>query len=296
MTRPETMNLSSEDLHALSYASRRRLLSIRGDPFLFADWERVLFLHFAVPPELLRPYVQAPLELDLYRDQACVSLVALTMRQFRPCRRASVAWCFRPIASQRFLNLRTYVRCGDEPGALFLRGWLSQPFGWGLPSGLFGLPYTFAACDYQHHPEKGNCRGKVTTAAGRFAYRSAVGPYRLDQGVHESDSCSSVLPCEAGSLCEFALERYAGFFYHGNQPRIFRAWHPPWQQMPLEVKIEDRSLITKQFPWFAEAKFIGANFAPGFKRVWLGKRHDLQTVLQHKCPSNRVLSAFYEMP
>src|SRR5690242_437257 len=111
-----------------SDAGKRRLLSVKGDPFLFARWERVVFLHFALEPETLRLQMTSPFELELYNGEAVISIVVVTMRRFRPVRPASIgAWPFALISRQRFLNLRTYVRLDDEPGALFLWGWLSQP-------------------------------------------------------------------------------------------------------------------------------------------------------------------------
>src|SRR5437667_6137085 len=112
---------------AISEIARRRILSVRGDPFLFADWQQVVFIHFLISPEVLRPHVPAPFDLELYQGQACLSLVALTMRHFRPCQPGSpAAWLYRPIQRQCFLNFRTYVRWRDESGALFLWGWLSK--------------------------------------------------------------------------------------------------------------------------------------------------------------------------
>src|SRR5579862_9123423 len=69
-----------------SAAARRTLHSVPGDPFLFADWERVLFLHFTIDHDLLKPHVPAPFELELYNGQGCLSLVCVTMRKLRPYR------------------------------------------------------------------------------------------------------------------------------------------------------------------------------------------------------------------
>src|SRR5438045_9709752 len=81
----------------LSERGKERLLGGEGDPFLFADWERIVFLHFLIEPGLLLPHVPPPLELELYDGQACVSLVALTMRRFRPPRTSSFAALLRPL-------------------------------------------------------------------------------------------------------------------------------------------------------------------------------------------------------
>ena len=282
------LTLTGADGTAESHSAlaRARLLSLKDDPFLFANWERVVFLHYLIAPEVLRPPVPEPFELELHEGKACVSLVALTMRHFRPCRPCSlVAWPFRPIARQCFLNVRTYVRWGDEPGALFLQGWLSKPFGIGAPLSGLGLPCGFGSLEYGHGCEGGVLSAVVKQSGARgFAYHATIEPHAEFQ------------PCEPGSLAAFAMERYSGFFCWGNRRLIFRVWHPPWLQKPLEATVEEDSLLRGKFPWFKEAKLAGANFAPGFERVWLGRAHRLETVMARRASGRRVLSAFYEMP
>jgi len=272
---------------AISDMARRRLLSAGFDPFLFADWQGVVFIHFLINPDVLRPHVPAPFELELYQGQACISLVALTMRRFRPCGFGSLAaWLFRPVPRQCFLNLRTYVRWRDEPGAFFLWGWLSKPFGLRLPVLSLGLPYGFGSLDYDHSCQTGTLKGVVIASrgAGRFSYHAAI----------KADA--ELQACESGSLAEFALERYTGFFCRGKSPYVFRAWHPPWLQTPMNVTVEEDSLLTAKFPWFKAATLGGANFAPRFERVWLGRAHRLDKAVQADQASRRVLSAFYDMP
>jgi uncharacterized protein YqjF (DUF2071 family) len=268
-----------------SDVAKQRLLSVKGDPFVFAHWERVLFLHFVAAPELVRPHVPLPLELELHEGRACLSLAAVTMRSFRPARFGSAAWLLRPVDRQQFLNFRTYVRCRGEPGVLFLWGWLSQPFGLRLPSGLLRLPYAFAKVEYDHHYEAGLLRGVVVAAddaSRRFAYRAQIEPNAEFQ------------PCIPGSLAEFAMERCTGYFGHRNEVRRFRAWHPAWSQAPIQPVIEEDRLVSAKFPWFAEAKPAGANFALGFERVWLGGAHRVDS--SNQTLRHGVLGAFYEMP
>jgi uncharacterized protein YqjF (DUF2071 family) len=262
-------------------AARTRLLSLRGDPFLSADWERILFLHFAIEPELLRPFVFPSLKLELYDGRAYVSVVAVTMRRFRPTRLFSPGCVLRPIACQKFLNLRTYVRHRDESGALFLRGWLSKPIPLPLPT--FNLPCAFANVSYRHDFQSGFLRGEVNTKSNCFSYRATIDP----QTTFES--------CGHGSLSEFTMERYTGFFHQSNRTRIFRAWHPEWLQTSVDVSINETSLLIEKFNWFKKAKFVGANFAPGFKQVSLGGVHSLGDVRQTRKQGHGA-SAFFEMP
>ena len=61
---------------------RERLLSRRGEPLFYANWDNVLFIHYETEPDELQRGI--PYSLDLYHDRAFVSLVAFTMRGMRP--------------------------------------------------------------------------------------------------------------------------------------------------------------------------------------------------------------------
>jgi uncharacterized protein YqjF (DUF2071 family) len=43
--------------------------------FLTARWENLVMANYAVPPEVLKPYLPAGVELDLFHGEAFVSLV-----------------------------------------------------------------------------------------------------------------------------------------------------------------------------------------------------------------------------
>src|SRR5260370_20629656 len=123
----EFAQVPAADSRSESDLAKRRIEHSKGDPFLFADWEQVMFLHFVVAPEVLQPLVPAPLELDLFQGNACLTLVALTMRDFRPGPPAFPASLLRPLSQQRFPNFRPYVRLGHRPRPLFLWGWFLGP-------------------------------------------------------------------------------------------------------------------------------------------------------------------------
>jgi uncharacterized protein len=239
---------------------RERLLSLPGEPLFLAHWERALFIHFAVDAVALQRAV--PFQLDLRRGKAFVTFVAFTMRDMRPQIGGKLAaWIFKPVATHRFLNARTYVMHGGERGIYFIAEWLSNWLSVQLGPPLYGLPYRHAKLDYRHAHENNFFRGtvEVSRRGGRLAYEA-----RLTPGV-------SFAPCETDSPDEFLLERYTAYSSRGTTRRTFRVWHPPWPQTRAEVSIADDSLPAKTWPWFQTAKLIGANYSPGLRDVWMGR-------------------------
>lgn len=252
---PET-NRSSR----LSDAGKRRLLAVPGELLFLADWERLLFLHYEVDATALREEV--PFEIDLWQGRALVSLVAFTMRDLRPRRGGRIAALpFKPIATHPFLNVRTYVKHEGEPGIYFMTEWLSNRLSVLLGPLVYGLPYHFARINYRHTHEQGLLEGRVEAPGqgGKFVY---AGPLH---------SNTPFEPCPPDSLDEFLLERYTAFTACGSTRRFFRIWHPPWAQAPVAATVTRNTVLTRTWPWFEEARLVGANYSPGFRDVWMGR-------------------------
>jgi uncharacterized protein YqjF (DUF2071 family) len=244
----------------LSAEARRRMLSRRGEPLFFADWERVLMTHFEVDADALQRDV--PFELDLRAGRGFVSLVAFTMRGMRLRVGGRMAeWLLRPIATHEFLNVRTYVRHGGGTGIYFMAEWLSNRLAVQLGPPAFGLPYRHGKISYLHEWPAGNLRGRVAdTATGAALTYHATLKSPINFG-----------PCEAGSMTEWLMERYTAFTCRRNKLRFFRVWHPPWPQCEAHVAMTDVSLLKRYWPWLDCAQLIGANFSPGVHDVWMGR-------------------------
>lgn len=242
--------------------ARQRILSQCGEPLLLAAWERVLMIHFEVDAERLQ--CDVPFPLDLWNGRAFVSLVAFTMRGMRPRLGGKLAaLLFRPIATHDFLNVRTYVRHGDEYGIHFLGEWLSNRLAVRLGPTTFGLPYRYGKITCKPDWRDGNIQGRVVGVdnRARLAYHG------------ELIAPATFQPCAAGSLDEWLMERYTAFNSAAGRKRFFRVWHRPWPQCAAAVKPDETTLLTAQWPWFESARPVGANFSPGFKEVWMGRPH-----------------------
>lgn len=252
------------DPAALSIAARRRLQSVWGEPLFVADWLRVLMVHLAVDPACLQRAV--PFPLDLRDGRAYVSLVAFTLSDLRPRFGGWLAaQLFRPIATHDFLNVRTYVKVGDEPGIHFLAEWLSNRLAVGLGPRLFALPYRHGVLRYDHDWTRGSLRGCVGDISGKGALRYAA---RLT-------SVPAFAHCGADTLDAWLMERYTAFNGVQNRRRFFRVWHAPWQQCAAEVTIEDASLLWTHWPWMRQAQLVGGHFSPGATQVRMGRAHRL---------------------
>jgi uncharacterized protein len=132
---------------------------------------------------------------------------------------------------------------------------------------LYGLPYRFAKINYQHIHEENHLRGAVKASGrnGQFIYEAHLA------------SGTAFVPCQAGSMEEFLLERYTAFNWRGSARRFFRVWHPPWPQISARVSIIEDVLLKKAFPWFEKARFAGANYSPGLRDVWMGRAHSCKS-------------------
>ena len=271
----------------LSAAARKRMLGIRGEPLLYADWLRVVFLHFEVDAEALQRAV--PFELDLREGRAYLSLVAFTMRGMHPRLGGKLgALLLKPIATNNFLNVRAYVKHRGEPGIHFLAEWMDNPLSVHLGPVVFDLPYRLGRLEYCHRHEVGELRGSVSeiSSGGRILLPLLGERARVRAGVSlksanfvydaKMDAQANFAPCAADSLDEFLLERYTAFTVRNSALRIprsalFHIWHPPWPQTPVRVSLLDTSLLTETWPWFADARLVGANYSPGIRGVWMGR-------------------------
>ena len=249
----------------LSATARERMLSLPREPLFFADWLNVVMIHLEVEPRALQSVT--PFELDLWEGRAFVTLVAFSLRNMRPRFGGRVGrTLFRPLAAHEFLNVRTYVRRGEETGIHFLGEWLNSPLAVQLGPRVFSLPYHLGRINYENEPERTRWCGRVVDARteATLVYRAGS-----ETGVPNH------YPCECGALDEWLMERYSAFNCVGTRHRFFRVWHEPWPQRRVQVLLDDKSLLVERWPLFGDATIVGANYSPGVHDVWMGWPHRL---------------------
>lgn len=240
----------------LSGEAREVMLRHKGETVFLGDWTGLTFLHFEVDPDCLQEVV--PLPLDLFEGRSFVSLVAFTMRRFRPAFGGRLtSWMTAPLATQRFLNLRTYVNGSYGPGIFFMHEWLDHSLAVRLGPSTFGLPYRRGSVSYQNTQE---------VVSGTVVADGVTGVFSGVPGNEETTA-------SPGSRDEFLQERYLAYTAAGFRPLAFRIWHEPWRcrSLTLESLTMTGFLETLRQKWTGSLRFASGAWSEGVSDVWMGR-------------------------
>ena len=191
-------------------------------PFLTAVWSDLILISYAVPDDVLRPYLAPGLELDRWNGSAWCSLVAFNFEQARV-----LGWSVpypRSLCDFPEFNLRIYVTQDGQRGVVFVRELAPNPLVCGLAKLLYNEPYSAVPMV-----------SRVTQIGDLRRVRHDFTAQGKAQMVAVTALRSAALPPE-DSFETWVKEQEAGF----NRQRLggsitgFRVWHPPWRVYPVE--------------------------------------------------------------
>jgi uncharacterized protein YqjF (DUF2071 family) len=188
-------------------------------------WSRLLFLHYPVAPELIRPLVPSALPLDSYDSKAWISVTPFLLAQLRL---RGLGWL--PLGSRFYeLNCRTYVSFEGKPGVFFFSLDASS---WAAVLGArmgYGLPYFHA------HMQMSIRDGEVGyRSRRRFPSRAAFqASYHPTGAVHQA---------RPGELAYFLCERYCLYVVRGGKIYRTEIHHLPWPLQDAEANVTQNSL------------------------------------------------------
>jgi uncharacterized protein len=225
-----------------------------GAPLLLQTWGKLLFLHWRLPEELLRPLVPAGLELDLLEGEAWVSVTPFTMWGIRPPRLPAV-----PLLSESHeLNVRTYVHRDGIPGVWFLSLDASNPMAVVGARVGFHLPYYAARMSLEEE-------GREVRFSSRRVHPGAPDAEfeaRWERGPLVGEA-------EPGTREFFLVERYCLYAERGGELLRARIHHRPW---PLEAvrlaSLGSTMLRSHGLPEPAEAPLLQGQAEPLEVEVW----------------------------
>jgi uncharacterized protein YqjF (DUF2071 family) len=187
-------------------------------PFLTARWHNLFLATYAVPPALLEKRLPpGGLALDLRDGQAFVSLVAF---QFLDTRVMGIGWPgYRNFGE---LNLRFYVRLGDERGVVFIREFVPQRLVAWIARYLYNEPYLAA-------PIAATKQESDTEVTMHYCLRFAGREHQI----HVTGAKPVVRPPD-DSLEHFFKEHKWGFgATRGGVPLRYEVAHPVWDVYPV---------------------------------------------------------------
>ncbi|WP_061249797.1 YqjF family protein [Leptospira alstonii] len=103
----------------------------------YQEWNRAIFIHIKIDPDLLVPLIPIGLEIDKYEGETWLSIVAFSMENVHP----KGFFPFPPVSNFHEVNVRTYVVKDNKPGVYFLSIEAEKLIPVILAKYLSGLPY-----------------------------------------------------------------------------------------------------------------------------------------------------------
>ena len=177
------------------------------------NWGKLLFIHWAINAELLRPLIPTQLSIDTLDGKAWIGVVPFTMWGIR-------ASCLPPIpgtSAFHELNVRTYVHSKGVPGVWFFSLDAANSLAvWGART-FYHLPYFNAEMSLEQQGSRIEYSSKRQDARGAAAELRAVW------------TIGEPLPrAQPGSIEFFLTERYCLYSHHRDQLYRSRIFHQPW--------------------------------------------------------------------
>lgn len=181
-------------------------------------WHDLLFAHWPIAPDTLRPLIPAMLELDTFEQEAWVGIVPFHMSNVHPRGLPSVYG----LSQFPELNVRTYVkRKGEIPGVYFFSLDAGNPIAVAIARSVFHLPYFNA-----------------TMNSKRIGDTIHYNSHRTHRGAPPADYTATYRPiapvryAQPGTLEHWLTERYSLYTTLKNTVYRGEIHHSRW---PLQV-------------------------------------------------------------
>ncbi len=200
----------------------------QGRPIMHQKWGKLLFMHWRIDEQLLRPLIPARLEIDTFEGSAWIGVVPFTMWGIR----ASFLPPIPGTSAFHELNVRTYVHHQGVPSVWFLSLDAANKLAvWGART-FYHLPYFNAQMSLE---QTGN------TIRYSSSRRDRLGaPAELQATWNIGEALPQTSP---GSLEFFLTERYCLDCEHRG--KLYRAClhHQPWPLRQAELVSLNTTMI-----------------------------------------------------
>jgi uncharacterized protein len=210
-------------------------LSVRtrppGLPIMHQHWGSLLFMHWPVPADRLRPFIPEPLSVDTYDGLAWVGITPFTMWGVRAAFTPPLPY----LSESHELNVRTYVHLDGVPGVWFFSLDANNAVAVLGARTVFHLPYFNARMSLERRDRT------VYFASGR-AHRGAA-PAEFEAVWMVGERLGEAQP---GSLDFFLIERYCLYSARGGRLYQVRILHEPWPLQAAHLSSYRSTMIEAQ--------------------------------------------------
>lgn len=187
------------------------------------EWNDLVFLHWEISSEELRPHLPPGVEIDLYGGTAWIGVVPFDMKGVTRRGFPAPRW----LSDFPEINVRTYVTLGGKPGVWFFS--LDVPSRlavWGARK-FYHLPYFHAAMTVRREGEHVHYAHRRGEKVFRATYRPLE---KIESG--------------PDSFATWATERYC-LYAADRKGQLYRGGvhHPRWPLHRAEIEMAENTML-----------------------------------------------------
>jgi uncharacterized protein YqjF (DUF2071 family) len=235
------MNLLDEIAH--------RPFSIPSKKWIMRQtWRNLLFLHWPISPEELRPYIPVHLQIDTFDHYTWLGVVGFVVEGIFS--RGLSTLSLTPKFSE--INVRTYVKFDGKPGVYFMSLDVEDWASYTIAKRWYRLPYHPAQISFQKEGHTIHCqsrrKGKINS---KITFNGKFCPL------------PDVYFTKSTTLEHWLTERYC-FYSSDNRGNIYcgEIHHRPWPLQKVKVEIGTNTLFSPFHFDFTDVKPI-SHFSKG---------------------------------
>ena len=218
--------VGQEDLTELERLAIRKRPA--GQPLMHQTWGKLLFMHWRIDQNNLRPLIPEGLEIDTFDGTAWIGVIPFTMGDIRALPPFLPA--VPGFSSAHELNVRTYVHFDRVPGVWFFSLDCNSAAAVIAARRFYHLPYFDAEIDLKQ-------RGDTIDYLLDRTYPRAAhfkGSWNIGETVPFS---------HPGSLEFFLTERYCLYSEHDGRLYRARIFHQPWPLQKATMNAYETTMI-----------------------------------------------------
>jgi uncharacterized protein YqjF (DUF2071 family) len=192
-------------------------------------WRNLLFAHWPVAADALRPLIPPSLEIDTFEGQAWIGIVPFHL---------TIRYRWMPLAlSFPEVNVRTYVRRGEQAGVWFLSLDAHSRCAVLVARRQYALPYHLAQMRMQSEDTPSGPRISFTSRRRSESSRASL-------QMHYCPAGESFEP-QPGTLEHWLTERYSLFAARPDESlALGQIDHRPWRLQPAEADFAVNTMVT----------------------------------------------------